>query len=641
MITKIEKDYGDNYSQLFANATKALKIKYPDHAVYGKDDFQIKSLEDYFVHLSELIQLEEEIGTKDGVSYQIYEGRTYSVLPLQEPIFSINANSRVITIPNDLKNVGVAGDHGAEILYFSIDRYFDNQDLASEDMTTVIEWNNPNSTGEKSGITKAYIAETNIPSYLDSSTNDLKGHKILIGWALGGDVMSAAGTVEFTIRFFQIDNETKAIKYSFSTQPAKITISKTLQYDIFDDIDDSINDLVSNRIKIMESSGTSGLLNPPVFFINVDTYSGNVTDYSNNIEEERYYCDLDAEEIEICVAAKTIDAREPSYTWVYKGIDADIYSPYTGDYGDAFVEVGENTNTEGLVLYTKLADGTYVPAEDLQATGLFYKVNKIKINKPGYYKARASIKTSSASTSAYSYVLVIPGPTTPVIKNTVVDSKENEDKSYISIILAEVVDDQGEGTGEFYANPGVELVKAENYDVSNITSYSWYYNANEENPILPTEGFSLKTGLTTSSVNVSEEGWYKVKAINTRNNSIYLPESNEVNFRITKAPLAPEIIDDIDPQTFMGSLPKFTIDYGANNADKFRVIWYRGNDVEIPNSEAIYTKDEIITLDGNITCPAGIIFEAGSMTYAKIFTIYNNYESEATKTATTAFVSQN
>ena len=61
-------------------------------------------------------------------------------LPLEEPMFEINANTRKITVPEDFRvnGLSVQGDHLAEIVFFSIDRYFDYTDLSLTDIT--INW---------------------------------------------------------------------------------------------------------------------------------------------------------------------------------------------------------------------------------------------------------------------------------------------------------------------------------------------------------------------------------------------------------------------------------------------------------------------------------------------------------------------
>ena len=58
------------------------------------------------------------------------------ILPRDEGLFEIDANSRKINIPAEFSRngVGVQGDELAEIIYFSIDRYFDTTDLYDKDI---------------------------------------------------------------------------------------------------------------------------------------------------------------------------------------------------------------------------------------------------------------------------------------------------------------------------------------------------------------------------------------------------------------------------------------------------------------------------------------------------------------------------
>ena len=83
----------------------------------------INNIEEYYQNIVAISAL----STANGSLYK------YFLMPLDEPMFEIDANTRKITVPQHFaKNgVGVHGDHMAEILYFSIDRYFDYQDLYS------------------------------------------------------------------------------------------------------------------------------------------------------------------------------------------------------------------------------------------------------------------------------------------------------------------------------------------------------------------------------------------------------------------------------------------------------------------------------------------------------------------------------
>ena len=110
MITAINKDNANKYTALFGKATSALRAS-------GEitEEWSITDLESYFSVIEQLINIDTK----------------YTILPLDENYFMIDANSRTITVPADFKRNGIAvqGDEVAEIVYFKINRYFDFMDL--------------------------------------------------------------------------------------------------------------------------------------------------------------------------------------------------------------------------------------------------------------------------------------------------------------------------------------------------------------------------------------------------------------------------------------------------------------------------------------------------------------------------------
>ena len=229
----IVKNYGDTldnypqaYKELFQKAENALDL----------DSGTIQSLEKYFEYLPDLVD-------SDDPSTLIYTA--IPLLEEEEPVFEINANTRQIKVPNALKMAGVKGDYTAEIVYFTIDRYFDAVDLA--DMTAVIEWRK---SGSKQGyVSKAYLTDINrFPG------------KILIGWPLADEITSTAGIIEFSLRFYHtgsVNGET-VIDYSFNTLPATITISDTIDVNLLD-MEDEILDVNSVIVqRIISNKATTG-----------------------------------------------------------------------------------------------------------------------------------------------------------------------------------------------------------------------------------------------------------------------------------------------------------------------------------------------------------------------------------------------
>lgn len=145
MITHITKDNRAKYVKLFAKATEALKAS--NSAIYP-EDFSISSLEEYFQNLEELFNLDPK----------------FLRLPVDEEMFEIDLNTRLITIPASFKKsgLGVQGDDLAEMVYFKVDRYFDATDL--NETFIMIQWEAP--SGKKM-VSPAYFQE------VDSETDKL------------------------------------------------------------------------------------------------------------------------------------------------------------------------------------------------------------------------------------------------------------------------------------------------------------------------------------------------------------------------------------------------------------------------------------------------------------------------------------
>ena len=130
MITYIDKNKVEEYSKL-VEAANVLGIT--------ADSLDTET---YIRNLGRL----SEVSTK------------YVRLPIDEDVFEVNADTRVISTKNSFgKNgVGVVGDELAEILYFRMARYFEATDFASSDLDIYIQWEN--AAGEQ-GVSKAYALD--------------------------------------------------------------------------------------------------------------------------------------------------------------------------------------------------------------------------------------------------------------------------------------------------------------------------------------------------------------------------------------------------------------------------------------------------------------------------------------------------
>ena len=158
---------------------------------------QITSLEEYFQYIKDLCNISP----------------IYTILPLDEEIFEIDANTRQITVPADFQKNGVSvqGDQISEILYFKIDRFYDMEDLHGCDI--FIEWRTP---ADKNGVVYEGVSK---PWAVDLESQP--GY-IIFGWPLSTEITSVPGTVTFSVRFYRFDDH--VLKYSLSTLTNTVTI---------------------------------------------------------------------------------------------------------------------------------------------------------------------------------------------------------------------------------------------------------------------------------------------------------------------------------------------------------------------------------------------------------------------------------
>lgn len=204
MITKVTKDNKALYRALFEKVNEDLGYQ---------GNAQITSLDQFFSSI-------EQIAGKNLV---------YTVLPLDEPTFDIDANSRVIAVPEEFRKNGISvqGDQVSEIIYFTIDRYVDAMDLYRDDIQIVIQWETAPATSTSSktaktekGISLAYLK--------DVSLFKSQG-KMLFGWALNNTITQTAGIIKFSVRFYKL-NGAQELDFSLSTLTAQATINPGLDY---------------------------------------------------------------------------------------------------------------------------------------------------------------------------------------------------------------------------------------------------------------------------------------------------------------------------------------------------------------------------------------------------------------------------
>ena len=125
----------------------------------------------------------------------------------------INANKRTITVPEEIKSLGVQYDHRSNIVVFEIDRYIDNVDLLTQ--TCIIQWMNFNDTKENVGL------------YPVTSIDFSVEGKLIFTWEIHNESTQLPGTIAFAVRFYSMQDENSFL-WSYNTLPAQSVILDTL-----------------------------------------------------------------------------------------------------------------------------------------------------------------------------------------------------------------------------------------------------------------------------------------------------------------------------------------------------------------------------------------------------------------------------
>lgn len=534
MITYINAKNAAKYQILFDQATKDLQADYEAHpdkyqGITNKTDLEIGNLEQYFDQLSNLLSLGQFAGESESVYDRLHSlGRRYSMLPLSnedEEIFQINANTREITVPAAFKTngVGVKDDQLAEILYFTIDRFFDITDLDTTEI--YIQWESPKGIV---GLSKPWVVDI----YTDPE-------KITFGWAISNEMTDGAGNLKFSVRFVKLyDNEHFA--FSLGTLQQTVVVKPTLDIDFFKTGVKEVEEMILYRVQNSNTWVTGrDSAKEPFFIIDLPQ----VADLVNG-------------ELVVKAQAGAEDGGTLSYVWYKMAL--------SGYEGEAQLGDLSNLDIEGLVSigYEKTKDliavagkEYFIPIlEEDQITGykrigsfldagendIYEKVALFKahlMNIPcGTYKVVATNKkTSLNAASTDSRLCIIPLPTEPVIDQDLPE-RVVFDKPEASVTSLHIV---ASNDADKIVVIGDGLTAA---SVAGELSYKWFKdNVAIKNAVADTLDLTQPIELEgKDAAETSVEGVYTVKVINTKNKAVK-ELASPVSCRVSLMPVMPQI----------------------------------------------------------------------------------------------------
>lgn len=138
---------------------------------------------------------------------------SYYRIPYNEPIYEVNLNTRKIQAPEFLS---VLEDHNAEVVWFKVDRFYDDVDLYG--CACWIQY--------KNALKEEYIA-VSTPKVIAEGNHDV----LYMPWPITSSVAKAAGDIEFSFQFFKLSEDKKRVFYSINTTSAKSKILHGLHID--------------------------------------------------------------------------------------------------------------------------------------------------------------------------------------------------------------------------------------------------------------------------------------------------------------------------------------------------------------------------------------------------------------------------
>lgn len=205
------------YRPLFAAAMEVLNKNKPE-----SEWVTIEDLPTYYSYLDTL----KTMGQARFARVPVVE---------QEGYFEIDANTREIKVPEAFAKNGIAVqfDHTAEIIYFNMDRYFDDFDLAVCNPANaqegyvgrcMIQWR----TADGFGYDKAYMFDEGS----DVETDGIYAYnRITFGWPLHDEITRSSGILKFSVILEVVENDVdlnSKVLYSFNTREAECFIHPNL-----------------------------------------------------------------------------------------------------------------------------------------------------------------------------------------------------------------------------------------------------------------------------------------------------------------------------------------------------------------------------------------------------------------------------
>lgn len=500
----IVSDNANLYGSLFEKANAALN--------FTSDADKITNIDEYFTCIKRLAEYEKENNT-DPI---------FTILPINEDTFDIEANTRKIDIPSSFMTagIGVKGDEVAEVLYFTIDRYFDIADLYHKDI--LIQWTNAD--GDK-GL-----------SLTINKSLSYKPGKVTFGWPISSEITKAAGNVQFSVRFYDRfeDDKSSYLTYSFSTLTASVKVNPALDFEISDE--DAIKELIVDRTQRiydnLKDSEPTGFVNPaaePVFETNFnlpDEMNLNDLTQTVTINNQKKKAFL----VKAHITNETFGAvGNIKYSWEHKDKNGTLLA--TPEFGDYYIKTTDSTRQENDTYYIKKDDGKYeIFLNSFEPGGIYYEKYSYCIpSTAGVYKVTATNVAGRVSTASVEDSCLVPYA--KEVNYSIDDSS--------IILVKQVIDDIEQNTYEAQ-DIRYTITPQDEGDLSYQWKYSPNYAYSEASNEELLSGATDLIGETKEEISIDRLGRYWLMVTNTCNNDSIICAPKKA-IRVTEAATTPTI----------------------------------------------------------------------------------------------------
>ena len=443
-----------------------------------------------------------------------------------------------------------------------IDRYFDAMDLNNTEI--YIEWETPK--GKDGTVTKS-VSET----YLKMIDDENYPGKLIFGWAISDAITKDSGTLKFSVRFVQWNDEKKKVVYSFNTLTAQVTIHPNLGLDLENDKYDidNCNDRLLDRI--MHGEVVGGIQAAIPYYLQDLVILEDGYDIEDNHTTGTY---------NLSVVAAASDTGVVSYVWKRADIDENNVCD------DIWVEKPGTLEME-LIIEDELKDMNYILPEDhiyhlsngngsyqllpkayyklkdantiswfetkfgsTEIPNIYEQRSTLTVEEYGMYKVEARNRIFNSLSTKQSNIVIFKRPEPVVMDNT----NQTVDKHII------------------YEDKAATLAPVVIESVGDL-EYQWFKDDEEV-----ADGNEL-------IYNATEPGIYKLSVIRIRNRATTRGES--IEYRVTNAPVVPTFVEGTYDGNKIYSVQglekgRETISIIWNNdieADNFHISWflYRGD----------------------------------------------------------------